>query len=187
MRKLKVYSRLDSFDKYLLSTFSLSDTGSFYQLCFVLLKTIAPCKFPLSIWGQINSIFVATRQRKLRDYERRWVLKVSLCHGVGPWTLRVFEGWALGVVSWKMSLPYKSLGPETNNIPQRSCPGWLQEVDMRTIPGSSIAKGQCLCPPVLEARISVVGFPSKSEIGILEKVAPSFPTHPLNTRVWFHC
>lgn len=51
---LSIYFSLDSFNKYLLTTYSVSDTGSFYQLCFVLLKTIVPHEFPLSMEGQMK-------------------------------------------------------------------------------------------------------------------------------------
>lgn len=38
MKVLSIYSSLDSFNKYSLTTYSVPDTGSFYQLCFMLLS-----------------------------------------------------------------------------------------------------------------------------------------------------
>lgn len=63
----------------------------------------------------------------------------------GHWDIDV---WMPGVVSWEMPFPYELLRPGTNTTPQRSCPGWLQGAEVRTIPGLSIAKKQ-LCPLVL--------------------------------------
>lgn len=54
MKMLSIYSSLDSFNKYLSTTYSVSDTGNFYQLCFVLLKTIVLHEFPLNVEGQMK-------------------------------------------------------------------------------------------------------------------------------------
>lgn len=45
----------------------MSDTGSFYPLCFVQLKMAVLHGTPMSTQDQKNSKFVATRQRKLGD------------------------------------------------------------------------------------------------------------------------
>lgn len=82
-----------------------------------------------------------------------------------------------------MPLPYKLLGPGANMASQRSCPGWSQEEDVRTIVGPATAKGQlCPLPSVLAVRI-LAHWPPKQGKGqdILEEAFLSFLICPLGT------
>lgn len=148
------------FDKYLLSIYSVADTGSFYQLFYA-----AEDDIPLESPSRGQKQHICCYQAEAAqggDMKAGPESKHGPC--CGSLDMRDIEAQVPMAMSWEPPLPHKLLGMGTNITPQGSRPGWLQEAKARTTAGPSPAKEQlCPLPSVLKQGSLPVGLPNKAK------------------------